>query len=153
MHQTIGNVLRTLVHVNPPTNPRQARQLVENALATAMHATRCGVSRSLGIAPGALVFQRDMFLDLPILGDLLTIQRKRQILIDENLRRQNTKRRSFDYVVGGRILIKTITPHKLQPRAIGPFSILQVHANGTLTIQRAPHIMERINIRRVIPFR
>jgi transposase InsO family protein len=153
MHQTVGNVLRTLVHLNPPENGNQARQLVENALATAMHATRCGVHRSLGIAPGALVYQRDMFLDLPIIADLLTIRNKRQVLIDENLRRQNVKRRSFDYAVGGQVLVKSIAPNKLQPRAIGPFAIQQVHANGTVTILRAPHVSERINIRRIIPFK
>lgn len=92
MHQTIGNILRTLTHVNPPANEQQARQIVENALATAMHATRCGVSRSLGISSGAFVFHRDMFLDLPVVADLLLIQERRQILIDENLRRQNLKR-------------------------------------------------------------
>ena len=114
MHQTVGNVLRTLVHVHPPTNAAQARQLVENALATAMHATRCAVNRSLGISPGALVFQRDMFLNLPIIADIISIRNRRQILIDENLRRQNIKRRAFDYVVGERILIKVHQPNKLQ---------------------------------------
>ena len=153
MHQTIGNVLRTLVHVNPPRNNLQARQIVENALATATHATRCGVNRSLGISSGALVFQRDMFLDLPIVADLLLIQRKRQVLIDENLRRQNQKRRPFDYAVGGRVLVKVDDPSKLQERARGPFVITRVHTNGTVTIMRTPHVTERINIRRIIPYR
>ena len=153
MHQTIGNVLRTLIHLNPPTNPQQARQIVENALSTTIHAMRCSVSRSLGISPGALVFQRDMFLDLPIIGDLMLIQQKRQILIDENLRRQNQRRRTFDYAVGGRVLIKVEDPNKLQSRAIGPFSIVQVHTNGTVTIMRSPHVTQRINIRKIIPYK
>ena len=54
-----------------------------------MHVTRCTTSRSLGISPGALVFRRDMFLELPIIADLLQIQQNRQALINENLRRQN----------------------------------------------------------------
>jgi hypothetical protein len=38
MHQTVTNVLRTLVHANPPQNMTQARDIMEDALATAMHA-------------------------------------------------------------------------------------------------------------------
>lgn len=106
MHQTAANVVRTLVHVNIPQNEEQANQFIDNALATAMHATRCAVHRTLQISPGALVYRRDMFLDLPIIADLLTIQQRRQILIDENLRRENNRRRTFDYQVGQQILFK-----------------------------------------------
>ncbi len=38
MHQTVTNVLRTLVHNNPPQNMTQARDIIDNALATAMPA-------------------------------------------------------------------------------------------------------------------
>jgi hypothetical protein len=38
MHQTVNNVLRALVHTNPPTNMTQARDIIDDALATAMHA-------------------------------------------------------------------------------------------------------------------
>ena len=67
-------------------------QLIDNARSNAMHITRCAVSRSLGVSPGALVFRRDMFLDIPSIADLLEIQAKRRVIIDENLRRQNQKR-------------------------------------------------------------
>ncbi len=36
-HQTVTNVLRTLVHTNPPQNMTQARDIIDNALTTAMH--------------------------------------------------------------------------------------------------------------------
>jgi hypothetical protein len=38
MHQTVTNVLRTLVHTNPQRNMTQARDIIDNALATAMPA-------------------------------------------------------------------------------------------------------------------
>ena len=38
MHQTVTNMLRTLVHTNPPQNMTQARDIINNALATGMHA-------------------------------------------------------------------------------------------------------------------
>ena len=34
----------------------------------------------------------------------------------------------------------------------GPYDIVKVHVNGTLTIQLGPNVTERINIRRVIPY-
>jgi hypothetical protein len=38
MHQTVTNVLRTLAHTNPPPNMTQARDIIDDAQATAMHA-------------------------------------------------------------------------------------------------------------------
>jgi hypothetical protein len=36
MHQTVNNVLRTLVHTIPPTSMTQARDVINDAPATAM---------------------------------------------------------------------------------------------------------------------
>jgi hypothetical protein len=54
MHQTVTNVLRTLVHTNPPQNMTQARDIIDNALATAMHAMQTTIATTLGSTPGAL---------------------------------------------------------------------------------------------------
>ena len=94
-----------------------------------------------------------MLLDIPIIADLLSIQEKRQVTIDENLRRQNKKRREFHYSVNQDVLVKAVNPSKLEPRANGPYRITRIYTNGTEDIQRAEHITERINIRRLIPFR
>ncbi len=56
MHQTVPNVLRTLVHTNPPQNMTQARDIIDNALATAIHAMQTTVATTLGSTPGALAF-------------------------------------------------------------------------------------------------
>ncbi len=61
MHQTVTNVLRTLVHTNPSQNMTQARDIIDNALATAMHAMQTTVAATLGSTPGALAFAQDMF--------------------------------------------------------------------------------------------
>ena len=74
-------------------------------------------------------------------------------MIDANLMRQNAKRREYDYTVGQEVLVKAVNPNKLQPRAHGPYSITEVFTNGTVKIARAPHVTERINIRRLIPFK
>lgn len=153
LHQTVANILRTILAERPPRNLQQAEAAMDEALSTATHVTRCAVSRSLGTSPGALVFRRDMLLDLPIVVDLWKIQQGRQSLIDENLIRQNRKRRDFNYAVGQEVLLKAVNPSKLEPRAHGPYQIVQVYTNGTIDIRRQPHVIERINIRRVIPFR
>jgi hypothetical protein len=56
MHQTLNNVLRTRVHTSPPQNMTQARDIIDNALATAMHTMQTTVATILGSTPGALAF-------------------------------------------------------------------------------------------------
>jgi hypothetical protein len=145
-----------LLHAHFPQNIQAATDIIDTALATTSHASRSSVHPTLNILPGALVFHRDMFLDIPLIADLATIRQQRQVLIDENLCRQNLKRRSFEYQVGQQVLVlnSAIHPAKLDPTSTeGPFLIIQVHTNGTVTIQRSEHVTKRINIRRLCPFR
>ena len=69
MHQTVGNILRTQLYSNPLTTVEGAQELVDEALATAMHAMRTNVATALGSSPGSLVYNRDMFLDVPLQDD------------------------------------------------------------------------------------
>ena len=55
------------------------------------------------------------------------------------------RRRTFDYQPGDEILILTNNPTTLQDRGIGPFTITQVHTNGTITFQCTLHIVEGID--------
>jgi len=71
MHQTVGYILRTLLYSNPPQNMTQARDKLDAALATAMHAMRTTVTTTLGSTPGALAFSRDMFLNVPLASSRL----------------------------------------------------------------------------------
>ena len=156
MHQTVTNILRPLLHAHFPQNVQAATDIIDTALATASHASRSSIHRTLNISPGALVFHRDMFLDIPLIADLATIRNQRQVLIDENLRRQNLKRRTYDYQVGQRVLVlnSAIHPAKLDPTSTeGPYEIIQVHTNGTVTLRKNAFVTERINIRRLRPYR
>jgi hypothetical protein len=56
MHQTVNNVLRTLVHTNPAQNLTQARDIIDDALATAMHAMQTADGTTLGSTRGAFAF-------------------------------------------------------------------------------------------------
>ena len=153
MHQTIGNTLRVLSTLNPPEGVAQAEQLVDTAIADAVYATRCTYHSALKTTPGGLAFGRDMILNLPLVTDLQQLQKRRQEIIDKTLLSANTKRFSYDYAVGDEVLRLVYRPDKLEPRAVGPYTITQVHTNGTLSIELSPGVVERINIRRVKPYR
>ena len=153
MHQTVGNVLRTLLHGEPPRNINNANEYVDEALSIAMHVMRATMHSTLGSSPGALTFNRDMFLNIPLIADWQAITLKREHLINENLIKENHKQRRFDYIPNQQILKKKWKPRKLGERTTGPYTILQTHVNGTITIQLKPGVTERLNIRRVKPYR
>jgi transposase InsO family protein len=153
MHQVVGNILRTLLHSNPPANLIDVRTMVEYCLATASYSLHCTANRALGVSPGAVVFHRDMLIDGPYVANLLLLLReKRQAVIDDNLQRENNQWRNFDYVAGQQVLELVPDPANFEMRTKGPYRILQVHTNGTVTIERAPGLRDRVNIRRARPF-
>ena len=152
-HLSMGQILRTIFDSENPQNLEDMEKVVQSALAATMRAMRCASSTSLnGVAPGALVFGRDMLLNIPIVADTISVSENRQLQTDLRLQRENARRSHFDYQVGGFVFIKNhfSSSDKLKPAWIGPFKILRVHSNGTLTIQRG-QIHERLSIRRCKP--
>jgi len=69
MHQSVGNILSTLLHGDPPENVSKTNVMIDEALFIAQHAMRTSVHTTLGSSPGALVFSRDMFLNVPLSSD------------------------------------------------------------------------------------
>ena len=118
-----------------------------------MHAMRTGIHSTLGSSPGNLTYNRDMFLNIPLIADWHTITQRQEHLINDNLIREHQKRHCYDYVPQQRILKKNWKPRKLGERTSGPYRVIQTHVNGTLTKEIRPGVSERINIRRVIPYR
>jgi hypothetical protein len=154
IHKTVGQVIRTLVATYKPTSKEEALQLMNRTLATAMHACCAASSSALsGLSPGAVVFRRDMHLDIPLIADILTLQNSRQAQVDVRLHRENQRRRRHEYKVGEMVYVhnKNSSANKLKPIFSGPFAILQVHTNNCVTLQRGPNIQERISIRRIKP--
>ena len=155
-HAAVAQVLRTMIQLRPPTTNQEARDLMEDSIAQAVHAVRCVAHGSLqNASPGAVAFHRDMFLDLPFIIDLLSLQQTRQQQIDLRLLKTNQRRRPHDWQVGEQVLVRNqIGPgDKLKPTYRGPFPIIRVHANGNVTIRQPNQVQERINIRRLKPFR
>jgi hypothetical protein len=100
MHQTVTNVLRTLVHTNPPQNMTQARDIIDDALATVMHAMQTTIATTLGSTPGALAFACNMFLNVPLIADWQAYARTCEHHVNENLQHANRKQCQFDYTPG-----------------------------------------------------
>ena len=73
-HQTIGDILQVILHTNPPTNMDGANQVMDNTLATVIHASRCTVSTPIQITPGALVYGKDMIMNVHLIANLSAIQ-------------------------------------------------------------------------------
>jgi hypothetical protein len=133
----------------------QARDIVDQALTSAMHAMRVTTASTLGSTPGALTFSQDMFLNVPVplIADWHTIAQHRKRCVNDNLRCANRKQRQYDYALDQKVLKKVHDPAKLGVRTTRPYNIAQAHVNGMLTIDLHPGITERINIRNVIPYR
>ena len=154
IHQTIGQVLRTIVVARNPKSVHEGQAVIDETLATAMHACRCACSNSLDYnSPGSLAFGRDMFMDIPLIADIMAIQRNRQSLVDRRLLRENAKRIKHDYAVDDLVWKRNYIglSDKLKPTVSGPYPIRRVHTNGTVTIQLSARVQERINIRRIRP--
>ena len=93
-----------------------------------------------------------MLLNIPIVTDIISITENRQLQTDLRLERENRKRSHFDYQVDGKVYVSNhfSSADKLKEAWKGPFKILRVHTNGTLTIERGL-VHERVSIRRVKP--
>jgi hypothetical protein len=143
-----------MLHAYPPNNIEQTIDIMDTYFATAAYASKVANHCTLNISPGALVFHRDMLLNIPLLADLHQLHTRQKIFIDKCLRHANLRRQPMDYQPGDDILILTDNPTTLQDCGIGPFLITQVHTNGTITItttitisiQHTEHIVECINV-------
>ncbi len=63
----------------------QARDIIDNALAIAMHAMQTTVATTSGSTPGALAFARDKFLNVLLIADWQAIARNCEHHVKENV--------------------------------------------------------------------
>ena len=119
-----------------------------------MHArdAMCGAPGTADVT-GALVYRRDMFVDVPVTADLIAIRQRRQQLVDQNLIRHNRKRYDHHYRIGDPVMIIRYDPTKLQEKLHGPYPIVEIRTNGTVSLQRRPGISESYNIRKLRPYK
>ncbi len=80
----------------------QARDIIDDALATAMHVMQTTIATTLGSTPGALAFARDMFLNMLLIADWQAIVCTREHHVNENLQR----------LIGSNISMTTLRDNK-----------------------------------------
>ena len=149
VHQVLGNILRAfeleeqeLDKVNP----------WEPFLTAAAFAIRSTHHTTLQASPAQLVYGRDMFLPVKYVADWTRIRLQKQAVIDQSNKRENARRIDHVYKVGDRVLLTT--PGKLpkvQSPRTGPYQVVEVHNNGTVTIRKGA-VSQRVNIRRLMPY-
>ena len=118
-----------------------------------MNAVRCAVNHTIKTSPGALVFRRDMLMDVPLIADLDAIRGRRQQLINDNLIRLNNKRADHNYSVNDRVLLRVSDPVKMEYRFTGTYRIARIFVNGTIDLELEPTIVRRFSIRKLVPYR
>ena len=149
VHGVLANMMRTSGLDMDDTVSSDA---IDSFLSNAVWAVRSTHHTVLGCTPGAAVFGRDMMFDIPYLADWHAIGQRRQQLVDRNNARENARRIDYDYRVGTKcLLIRDGVLRKGEDQFEGPFTITEVHTNGTVRIQRGS-ISERLNIRRIVPY-
>ena len=120
-------------------------------LASIAYAVRCSFHSTLSATPGQLVFGRDMLLDIKFEPNYRNVWAKKQKRINYDNIRENSKRVSYDYKVGGYVyIIRDGIYRKLKGDKKGPYPVTEVFTNGTVQIQ-VGILNERINIRRLSP--
>jgi transposase InsO family protein len=149
VHQVLGNALRNFEIEKRELDDQNPW---DEFLSSAAFAIRSTHHMTLEASPAQLVFQRDMFLPVKYVADWTQIRLKRQKEINKSNKRENQNRIPHEYRQGDRILLTTpgILPKLNSPRT-GPYTVVYVHDNGTVTIRKG-HVQQKVNIRRIIPY-
>ena len=153
-HLVISNQLRTFDLEGERISVENFKTLANDLLQATAWAIRSTVHSTLQRTPGQLVFQRDMVMQLSVSTDWELLRRRKRHYTKIANQRENLKRLNHAYQANDKVLIrldKLEAGGKLGQPTEGPYRVLQVHGNGTLTIQRGEY-EERINIRRLRPY-
>ena len=147
-HLTIADSLRAMELGNRPFDDTTIHGVLQ-AIAWGLRST---FHTALQSSPGQLTFGRDMIIPATYLANWRDINARRERNVLYNNARENRSRLDHDYKPGELVYVmsKDIT-RKLNPSKDGPFRIVQIHTNGTVTIQRSKHVKERLNIQRLYP--
>ena len=150
LHAVNGDMLRTSNLDNANTSNDE---MIDSFLVNVAWAVRSTYHTVLKYFPGAAIFGRDMLFDIPYIADWNAIGQRRQKIAVQTNERENAHRLDYDYVVGQKVMLANDGKilRKAEDRYLGPFTVTQIHTNGTIRIQRGS-MSERLNIRRVTPY-
>jgi hypothetical protein len=152
VHQTVGNMIRTL-QVQNSDEPDPWR----GVLAAVGFAVRSTYHTTLRATPAQLVFGRDSILNIRHEADWIYIQHKKQQRIKANNARENAKRKEYQYKVNDQVLVTNPDNRKYgSDPYIGPYKVLEVRNNGTVRLEQDMghgSVQQTWNIRQLKPFK
>lgn len=101
------------------------------------------------------MYGRNMFLDVPIIADLIAVCKRKQLLIDQNLMRHNKKQYDYHFKVGQFVMLirKNWDKYKMKPRLKGLYLIEEARTNGTVSLRMSPDCVQTVHIRKLRPYR
>jgi hypothetical protein len=118
-----------------------------------MFATQATYHTTTQATPSQLVFGRDAILNVKFDANWKYIQERKQRLIDENNRRENSTRIPHHYRVGDKVLYRVETKSKYSENPWdGPYIIKKVNTNGTVRLKMGA-VIDTVNIRLLKPYR
>ena len=148
VHQVLGNLIQTFELEDNYMDKKDPWAGILTAAAFALHST---VHTTLKATPGQLVFGHDMILNVKHEANWQAIKEHKQKLIHMNNKHENLRRIQHTYHPGDRVLLEK-EANKYERNNEGPYEVVQVFTNGTVTLQMGP-ILERVNIRRLTPYK
>jgi transposase InsO family protein len=155
-HQVIGNLLRSNRFIAQDLNTVSAQQ---ELLMPVMWAINTTFHTTLKASPAQLAFSRDMILPTSFATNWYAINNCKQAQSQSAADAENHKCILHEFRINDKVLIRRDigNPYlgKLAKPTQGPFKIIDVQQlpiNGTILIQRSPTSVERVNIRRLLPF-
>ena len=120
-----------------------------------MFAMRATVHTTNQATPMQLVFGRDAIMNIKFRADWKYIKQRKQQIIEQNNRKENSKRIPHQYQVGNKILMDmtdtTKSKYGITPFD-GPFTVRHVNNNGTVVLEMGP-ILDTYNIRNIKPYK
>ena len=153
VHQVLHNMVRTI-------GLRDARDLGSygwrGILSAVRQAMRSTVHTTTRATPTQLVFNRDALLNISFEADWQYIKERKQKLIVQNNKRENTTRINHQYHLGDEVMVHR-DPNRKHGTAQyqGPYTITRVNDNGTVKLSRATPaggaVFETWNIRNIYP--
>ena len=150
IHQTIGNMIKTF-QVNAKDDIDEEDPW-SGILSAVMFALRSTYHTTLEAIPMQLVFGRDEILPIFHQADWKYIKAKKQRLINMNNKRENAKRITHEYQINDKILLLRQKRNKHGEKEYdGPFTILDIHNNGSIKIQKSNYT-DVVHKRQVIPY-
>lgn len=85
MHQMLRNILHPLLNTEPPVKMTATRAMVDTAHLTCIYSLQATNPTNIGGSSGALIFNCEIFENVPLVTDWHLIAQQQMQLVNENL--------------------------------------------------------------------